>query len=144
MRRIFGRGKIKADSFKEDPSSPRKILETMNKFAPGMSSTAILQPESNYTISFDAAMHNTLLENELSRLRKQKINFDFYTGINKKDKHEIEAINLTRPEKQKRFFIEFSPRDDLEWAYIRGMFGLPSIITDEVSEEETIETIGDN
>jgi hypothetical protein len=142
---MLGRGKIKENSFKTDTASPRRILELMDKFAPGLSSTAILQPESNYTISFEINKHNMLLENELRKLRKQNdVNFDFYTGINKKDKYEEEAINLRRPEKQERLFIEFSPRDDLEWAYIRGMFGLPSNITKEVSEEETIETIGDN
>lgn len=143
IRRMLGGGKIKEGSFNAETKSPRKILEAMDRIAPGLSSTAILQPESNYTISFDATKHNLLLENELRKLRKNGIEFDFYTDINKKDKYEVEAVDITRPKYQERLFIEFSPFDDLEWSYIRGMFGLPSRVTEEVSDEETMETISD-
>ena len=143
LRRLIGKGKIKENTYKPENFAPRKILDAMNDLAPGISDTAVLQPEQDFTISFDFKRHNTLLENKLRKLRKKGVDFEYYTGTNKPDKWETEAIDFKRPRTEERLFIQFAPKDDLEWAYIRGMFGLPSNVTDEVSDEETIQTIGE-
>ena len=127
---------------------PRKdylmISQAMNKFSPGMTETAMMQKGDKYIISFDASGHNLLLEKELRRLRnKIGLNFDYYVGKDISSSDDIQATNLTRSKIQDRLFVEFSPVDDIEWSYLRGIFGLPSGVTTEVSEEQPVETISD-
>jgi hypothetical protein len=143
LRRLLGGGKIKRGTYKPEKTSPRLIREAMDKIAPDMALTAQLQQEQNYTISFDITKHNLLFENQLRTLRKKGVDFDYYTGTNQFDGTEEVAVAYNRPKYQERLFIEFKPRDNLEWSWIRGMFGLPSEVTTEVSEEETIETVSD-
>jgi len=140
---MLGGGKIKKGSYKPEKTSPRLIREAMDKIAPDMALTAQLQQEQNYTISFDATKHNLLLENQFRKLRKKGVSFDYYTGTNQTDKYEEVAVDVSRPKFQERLFIEFKPKDDLDWAWIRGIFGLSSQVTTEVSTEETVETVSD-
>jgi len=143
VRRLFGRGKVKRGSF-----SPKKdflmINKTMEEFAPGMSETAILHSDSKYLISFDASKYSPMLERKLKQLRnKEGLLFDYYTGYDRRSADDESALDLIRSRKQMRLFFEFAPKNDVEWAYIRSMFGLPASLTSEVSNEQPEITVAD-
>jgi hypothetical protein len=141
-KRLF-RGKIRRGSF-----SPKKdfllVNKTMEEYAPGMAETAILHSDSKYLISFDASKYSPKLEQKLKQLRnKEGLAFDYYIGQDRKSQDDEPAFDLVRARKQRRLFLEFSPKDDIEWSYIRGMFGLPARLTAEVSNEQPEVTVAD-
>jgi hypothetical protein len=116
----------------------------MEEYAPGMAETAILHSDSKYLISFDASKYSPKLEKELKRLRnKEGLSFDYYMGQDRKSLDDEPALDLARARRQRRLFLEFRPNDDTEWAYLRSIFGLPSRITTEVSDEQPEVTVGD-
>lgn len=141
-RRLF-RGKIRRGSF----SSKKGFLlvnKAMEEYAPGMSETAILHSDSKYLISFDASKYSPILERKLKWLRnKEGLSFDYYMGQDRKSPDDEPAFDLVRSRRQMRLFLEFSPKDDIEWSYIRGMFGLPTRLTAEVSNEQPEVTVAD-
>jgi len=143
VRRLFGKGKVKQGSL-----SPKKgflqVNKSMESYAPGMAETAVLHSEDKYLISFDAGKYNPTLEKELKRLRnKEGLSFDYYTGLDKSSPDDKSAMGLSRPGSQLRLFLKFAPKDDSEWAHVRTIFGLPSKMTDEVSEEQPESTVAD-
>ena len=143
IRRLFGKGKVKRGSF-----SPKKgflqLSKTMESFAPGMAETAVLHSDSKYLISFDASKYSPTLERKLKNLRnKEGLSFDYYTTFDQKSSGDRAAMKTKKSGEQLRLFFEFAPKDDVEWAHIRGMFGLPAQITEEVSEEQPEVTVAD-
>lgn len=143
VRRLFGKGAVRRGSL-----SPKKdfllVNKTMEEYAPGMAETAILHSDSKYLISFDASKYSPNLEKELKRLRnKEGLSFDYYIGQDRKSQDDEPAFDLVRARRQRRLFLEFRPNDNVEWSYIRGMFGLPARLTTEVSDEQPEITIAD-
>lgn len=121
------------------------INNAMIKYAPGMESTGIIQPGDKFVIHFDASNFNPALDKELKKLRNVVgLDFDYYLGESRPTPGDVKAINTTsKPGFTNRLFIEFQPRNDVEWSRIREIFGLPSNVTNDVSSLETIETVGD-
>jgi hypothetical protein len=137
-------GKIKEGaSYQPEKKELRDVRKEMESLAPSLVETARLEGENKYTISFDAKKFNSNLDREFKILRgKVGLSFDYYIGndIKAKEDKDISAFPLARHKTEKRLFMEFSPKENTDWAYIRGIFGLPSEITDEVSEEENFDT----
>ena len=121
------------------------IKKAMEELAPGMAESAILSDSNPYTISFEAGKSNKMLEKRLKYLRnKTGIDFDYtFEKMNWSDLKEDKLGGFTRPDETKRLVITFSPDSDIEWAHIRTIFGLSGKLTDEVSSEEPINTVGD-
>lgn len=137
-------GKIRKKSLysQEDFMAIKKAMELSS---PGMTQTAMLHGTGQYTISFDAGKYNINLENKFKKLRKET-GLDFQYRIDRaiRSDETRDKLDLARPAVQDRLVLTFSPKSDLDWVYIRTIFGVGTKITDEVSSEETINLVGED
>jgi len=143
IKKFFKRG----GKIKRTHPTPRRNFSylpvVMERYAPGITSTAEIQYGDKFVINFDADKANDKLLKELGRLRVD-LPFDFYIADDKPSRFDKEAIPTTdRYKYKKRLFIEFRPRNDVEWALIKDMFGFKSTVGDDVSSLEEILTVGD-
>jgi hypothetical protein len=121
------------------------IKKSMEQISPGMAESAKLDKDSGqFNISFDASNFNKTLEKRLKDLRKRGIDFDYMTVEEYNTHYETDKLGIDGRIVQKRLVLMFTPKDDLEWAHIRTIFGVGTRLTKEVSEQETINLVGED
>lgn len=145
IRKVFNRKSEGTISKRAElPPNIFQLKKSMIRLVPGILETAALNKASPYTISFATDRNVSYLTKELLRLRNNGLEFDYWVDNDILSGEDQAGMNLTRSAIQKRLYITFSPASDEDWAYIRGLFGVNSKLTDEVSKEETFNTVGDS